>query len=155
MIGNYAENSDDQHRCRLAQHPGCRAGLQETNVRSAMTTAAARCPRTLADETGVSFWQPAIGDRRLNTSRHIVFNLSRAREIARPAGPARPRRQEAGSLPRPEDRQAAPVFSSTSDPDYQKLLAMCVAGSSTWNASRGLTCPVSVLARLDSRTETI
>jgi len=28
----------------------------------------------------------------------------------------------------PKSRKPAPVFSSTGDPDYQKLLAMCVAG---------------------------
>src|SRR6185369_13055496 len=34
-------------------------------------------PRSLADERGVSFWQPSLDDPRLLTSRHIVFNLSR------------------------------------------------------------------------------
>ena len=66
--------------------------------------------------------------RRLNTSRHIVFNLSRPDKslillapLARDAGGWELCRD-------PKSRKPAPVFSSTGDPDYQKLLAMCVAG---------------------------
>ncbi len=33
--------------------------------------------RTLSDENGLSFWQPSLGDRRLEFSRHIIYNLSR------------------------------------------------------------------------------
>jgi len=33
--------------------------------------------RTLSDENGVSFWQASLGDRRLEFSRHIIYNLSR------------------------------------------------------------------------------
>ncbi len=69
-----------------------------------------------------------ITPRRLNTSRHIVFNLSRPDKslillapLARDAGGWELCRD-------PKSRKPAPVFSSTGDPDYQKLLAMCVAG---------------------------
>jgi hypothetical protein len=33
--------------------------------------------RTLSDENGMSFWNPSMGDRRLEFSRHIIYNLSR------------------------------------------------------------------------------
>ena len=66
--------------------------------------------------------------RRLNTSRHIVFNLSRPDKsilllapLARGAGGWELCRN-------PKSKKPAPVFLSTSDPEYQKLLAMCVAG---------------------------
>ncbi len=66
--------------------------------------------------------------RRLNTSRHIVFNLSRPDKSLILLAPLA---CDAGGweLCRdPKSRKPAPVFSSTGDPDYQKLLAMCVAG---------------------------
>ena len=80
----------------------------------------------------VLFWAKReltpIIPRRLNTSRHIVFNLSRPDKslillapLARDAGGWELCRD-------PKSRKPAPVFSSTGDPDYQKLLAMCVAG---------------------------
>ena len=33
--------------------------------------------RSLSDEAGLSFWEPSMGDHRLEFSRHIIFNLSR------------------------------------------------------------------------------
>lgn len=85
-------------------------------------------PRTLSDERGVSFWQPALTDPRLNTSRHIVFNLTRPEKSLILLAPLA---TEAGgwALCRdPKTKQVAPSFTAASDPDYQKLLALCKAG---------------------------
>ena len=127
MIGNYTENG----------HVNTDAGWPTTRaVQPVFETKCAGChlrqgpslPRTLSDETGVSFWLPQLGDRRLNTSRHIVFNLSRPEKslfllapLARAAGGWEQCRD-------PKTGKPAPVFATTSDPGYQKLLAMCVAG---------------------------
>ena len=76
MIGNYAENNqvntgvdwpESKAAARVIQDR-C-AGCHEKPSRA--------LPRSLADERGVSFWQPSLDDPRLLTSRHIVFNLSR------------------------------------------------------------------------------
>jgi hypothetical protein len=76
MIGNYAENSQ------------INTGLDWPDTKAATKVIQQRCvachdqpsrhlPLNLADERGVSFWQPSLDDPRLLTSRHIVFNLSR------------------------------------------------------------------------------
>ena len=85
-------------------------------------------PRSLSDESGVSFWQPRIGDRRLVTSRHLVFNLSRPEKSLILLAPLA---RAAGGWERCRDAKTgkpAPAFASTTDPDYRKLLAMCEAG---------------------------
>jgi len=109
--------------------------------------------QTLSDENGVSFWQASLGDRRLEFSRHIIYNLSRPEKslallapLARSAGgygqckakvSPRPLAGEAGwAEPRrvpPKGGTTSPpaedgVFLSTADPDYRLLLAMCEAG---------------------------
>ena len=76
MIGNYAENNQ------------VNTGAEWLATKTASKTIQERCtgchdqpsrllPHSLADERGVSFWQPSLDDPRLLTSRHIVFNLSR------------------------------------------------------------------------------
>ncbi len=127
MIGNYAENSmvnvDTDWPATLAAAPVFQkrcAVCHDHRGRS--------LPRSLCDETGVSFWQPRMGDRRLNTSRHIVFNLSRPQKSLMLLSPL------AGSgggweLCRdPRSGKPAPAFATTADPDYQKLLVMIAAG---------------------------
>ena len=103
----------------------------------------------------MSFWQPSLDDPRLLTSRHIVFNLSRPEKslmllapLAKEAGgwglcqtsphgvPA-----SAGSALTSTERQNSPdgspakvgtpnaaIFASTTDPGYQAIRAMIVAG---------------------------
>ena len=76
MIGNYAENNQ------------INTGTDWPATMAAAEVIQRRClachdqpnrqlPLNLADERGVSFWQPSLDDPRLLTSRHIVFNLSR------------------------------------------------------------------------------
>ena len=76
MIGNYAENNQVNTD---TDWPTTKAGAEVIQRRCAAChdKPARLLPRSLADERGVSFWQPNLDDPRLLTSRHIVFNLSR------------------------------------------------------------------------------
>ena len=126
MIGGYQENNQvgTDH-----DWPTTRAAAQVIDTRCAACHTGkgpSPLPRTLSDERGTSFWQPQIPDRALVTSRHLVFNLSRPAKsmillapLARAAG--------GYQLCRKPDN-TAPVFATTSDPDYQTLLAMVTAG---------------------------
>jgi hypothetical protein len=127
MIGNYAENNQ------------VNTGLDWPATKAAAEVIQKRCtdchnkparvlPLNLADERGVSFWQPSMDDPRLLTSRHIVFNLSRPEKsilllapLAKAAGGWELCRD-------PQTKQPATVFADIADPGYQKLLALCVVG---------------------------
>ena len=76
MIGNYAENNQVNTGADWPATKAAAAVIQERCV-GCHDKPARLLPRNLADERGVSFWQPSLDDPRLLTSRHIVFNLSR------------------------------------------------------------------------------
>jgi hypothetical protein len=126
MIGGYQENIQvgTDH-----DWPTTRAAAQVIDTRCAACHTGkgpSPLPRTLSDERGTSFWKPQIPNRALITSRHLVFNLSRPAKsmillapLARAAGGYQLCRK-------PDD--TAPVLATTSDPDYQTLLAMVTAG---------------------------
>ena len=126
MIGGYEENQQvgSDH-----DWPSTRAAGQVLDTRCVACHSgkgAPPLPRSLSDERGTSFWQPKIPDRSLVTSRHLVFNLSRPQKsmillapLARSAGGYQ-------LCHKPDDD--AEVFSNTSDPGYQALLAMVTAG---------------------------
>ena len=165
MIGNYDEN----HQVNTGHDwPETKAAAEVIQQRcvGCHDKPSRLLPQSLADERGVSFWEPSMDDPRLNTSRHIVFNLSRPEKslillapLAKEAGgwglcrkpdpsdsrserglqaasaSASPRDEKVpsasddASVKRPEGRAPeAGVFTDTSDPGYQKLLALCVAG---------------------------
>lgn len=85
-------------------------------------------PRSFADERGLSFWQPSMSDPRLNTSRHIVFNLSRPDHSLVLLAPLASAAGGWGLCRDPKTGQPATVFADASDPDYRTLLAWCEAG---------------------------
>jgi cytochrome c553 len=89
-------------------------------------------PRSLSDERGLSFWRPEMNDPRLNTSRHIVFNLTRPEKSKLLLAPLA---ESAGGW------GMCKVFENTNDPDYQKLLAMCVAGRDKLNEMKRFDMP--------------
>ncbi len=84
-------------------------------------------PRSLSDERDVSFWQFDLNDPRLRLSRHILFNLTQPEKLMLLLAPLA---ESAGGLGlcRNEQNRPATVFSGTSDPDFEKLLAMVAAG---------------------------
>jgi hypothetical protein len=127
MIGGYAENKpvDTDFDWPATQAAAAVIGRR---CASCHTDPARLLPRSLSDERGLSFWRPAPDDPRLNTSRHIVFNLSRPEKSLLLLAPLS---EAAGGwgLCRPIEAGTTPaVWSSTDDPDYQTLLALCVAG---------------------------
>lgn len=127
MIGNYAEQEQINFD---TDWPTTKAGAAVLARRCAEChdQEGRRLPTSLSDERGASFWEPQVDNPRLNTSRHIVFNLSRPEKSLLLLAPLA---TSAGgwSLCRdPESNQPANLFPDTTDPDYQTLLAMCAAG---------------------------
>jgi hypothetical protein len=154
MIGNYAENNQVNTG---TDWPATKAAAEviKTRCTSCHDKPARLLPRTLADERGVSFWQPSLDDPRLLTSRHLVFNLTRPEKslmllapLAKEAGgwglcqsPPHGVPASAGraltSPERPDSPDGSPakagtpntaVFASATDSGYQAILAMIVAG---------------------------
>ena len=126
MIGGYQENSpvDTDN-----DWPTTRAAAQVIDTRCSTChtgNGPPPIPRTLSDERGTSFWQPQIPDRKLVTSRHLVFNLSRPDKSLILLAPLAASAGGYQFCRKPND--PAPVFADTSDPAYQTLLAMVAAG---------------------------
>jgi hypothetical protein len=127
MIGNYAENEQ------------INTDIDWPSARAVAAVIGRRCqachdqpsrllPRSLADERGVSFWQPNLGDPRLNTSRHLVFNLSRPEKSLILLAPLSESAGGWGLCHNLQNREPTPVFASKDDPDYRTLLALCETG---------------------------
>jgi hypothetical protein len=127
MIGNYDENR------QINTDP------DPSVTRSAATAIQKRCnqchdqparilPQSLADERGVSFWEPSMDDPRLLTSRHIVFNLSRPDKSLLLLAPLAESAGGWGLCRDPKSNQHVTVFADRSDPAYQAILALCVSG---------------------------
>ena len=127
MVGNYAENQE----IHTGQDwPATRAAAAVIQSRCANCHAepARPLPQNLADERGVSFWQPSLGDPRLLTSRHIVFNLSRPEKSLILLAPLAESAGGWGLCRDPKTRERATVFANTADAGYRDLLALCAAG---------------------------
>ena len=127
MIGNYDEN---QQINLDTDWPTTKAGAAVLARRCAgcHDQPGRLLPTSLSDERGVSFWQPQMGDPRLNTSRHIVFNLSRPEKSLLLLAPLAAAAGGWSLCRDPKSNQPANVFPDTTDADYQTLLAMCAAG---------------------------
>jgi len=123
MIGNYAENHQVNTGADWSATTAA-SKVIEARCASCHDKPARLLPRNLADERGVSFWQPSLDDPRLLTSRHIVFNLSRPEYSLMVLAPLA---REAGGWGLCQT-PAAPVFATTNDPGYQSILGMIVAG---------------------------
>jgi hypothetical protein len=127
MIGGYAENKPVDTD---TDWPAARAAGDVVNRRCASchSEQGRTLPRSLADERGVSFWRPDWDDPRLITSRHIVFNLSRPEKSLVLLAPLAETGGGWGICRDPRTKQPATVFAGPDDPDYRKLLDLCVAG---------------------------
>lgn len=127
MIGGYSRNTPANVDW---EWPTTKAGAEVIDRRCASChkDPGRLLPRALSDERGVSFWQPKMDDPRLLTSRHIVFNLSRPDKSIILLAPLSGKAGGWGCCADPGTREKVTVFADTSDPDYQKLLAMCTAG---------------------------
>ena len=127
MIGSYAENNQVETDFNW---PTTKAGEKVINERCASCheQPARLLPRSLSDERGVSFWQPDMKDPRLNTSRHVVFNLSQPEKSLLVLAPLAESAGGWGLCRDPKTQQPATVFATKDDPGYRALLAMCAAG---------------------------
>jgi hypothetical protein len=127
MIGAYAENTQVETDF---EWPTTKAGAAVLARRCAGCHAepARLLPTSLSDERGVSFWQPSMTDPRLNTSRHIVFNLSRPEKSLLLLAPLAESAGGWGLCQDPKTKSKANVFPGQNDPDYLALRAMCDAG---------------------------
>ncbi|MDD4869179.1 MAG: discoidin domain-containing protein [Kiritimatiellae bacterium] len=127
MIGGYSQNR--QVNTDL-EWPTTRDGAQVIDKRcvSCHNEPGRLLPKSISDERGISFWQPNIGDPRLNTSRHIVFNLSRPDKSILLLAPLSRKAGGWGLCHTSNTNEYREIFADKNDPDYQKLLAMCVAG---------------------------
>jgi hypothetical protein len=140
MIGHYAEN---QPVNTDNDWPTTRAGAQVLQDRCASChNAPARVlPRSLSDERGVSFWQPAMDDPRLLTSRHIVFNLTRPDQSLLLLAPLAESAGGWGLCKDPKTKAPVTVFADTNDAGYQTLRAMCEAGKERLERDRRFDMP--------------
>jgi hypothetical protein len=127
MIGGYGENQqvNTDH-----SWPTTKAGAEVLTRRCAgcHNEPARLLPMSLSDERGVSFWQPAMNDPRLNTSRHIVFNLTRPEKSLLLLAPLAEGAGGWGLCRDPKSKERTVVFADTSEPDYETLRVMCTAG---------------------------
>ena len=97
-------------------------------------------PTSLCDERGVSFWRFDTADPRLKLSRHLVFNLSRPEDSLMLLAPLS---MAAGGwgLCRDAEGNSVEVLATRNDPDYEKLLAMVVAGEENLNRIKRFDMP--------------
>ncbi|MEI7730883.1 MAG: polysaccharide lyase family protein [Verrucomicrobiota bacterium] len=123
-VGGYQEN---QQIHLDTDWPATKAAAQVMDQRCAEChKGQKRLPHTMSDELGMSFWRFAMDDPRLKYSRHSVFNLSRPAQSLLALAPLDKAAGGLGICVKPAT--GAAVFSSTSDPDYLKLVEMAVAG---------------------------
>jgi hypothetical protein len=127
MIGNYAENVkiNTGHEWPVTQ--AAKEVIQNRCV-SCHNVPARTLPQSLADERGVSFWQPSMDDPRLLTSRHIVFNLSRPEKSLMLLAPLAASAGGWGLCVDSNTVERAAIFADANDPGYQAILALCVEG---------------------------
>lgn len=128
MIGNYAENNQINTG---AEWPATIAATEVIQRRcvGCHNQPNRQLPLNLADERGVSFWQPSLDDPRLLTSRHIVFNLSRPEKSLMLLAPLVKAAGGWELCRDPKSGARAKVFAGCDDADYQALRAMITAGT--------------------------
>jgi hypothetical protein len=124
MVGGYAENRLNHTDF---DWPSTKAAADVMKTRcDSCHTGNRGLPHALADEIGLSFWQPSWTDPRLRFSRHLMFNLSRPDKSVILLAPLA---KEAGGygMCKIKDTENA-IFESTDDTGYKAILAMCTDG---------------------------
>jgi mono/diheme cytochrome c family protein len=127
MIGAYAENSQVETDFEWPATKQAAAALA-SRCASCHSDPARLLPAALSDERGVSFWRPSMDDPRLNTSRHLVFNLSRPEKSLLLLAPLAEAAGGWGLCQDPKTKSKVVIFKDTKDSDYQALLGLCQAG---------------------------
>jgi hypothetical protein len=135
MIGNYDENRQVNTGADWPETAAAAEVIQR-RCSSCHNDPARILPLNLADERGVSFWMPDINDPRLNTSRHIVWNLSRPEKSMMLLAPLAESAGGWGLCRDLKTKQRVTVFASTADADYRKLLGLAIAGEQYLNKEK-------------------
>jgi cytochrome c553 len=127
MIGGYAENNQVDTDW---DWPETKAAAEVINRRcvSCHESPVRLLPRALCDERGVSFWRPNLSDPRMNTSRHIVFNLTQPEKSLLLLAPLAESAGGWGLCRETGTTNSANIFASRTDADYLALLALGAAG---------------------------
>ncbi len=124
MVGGYEENRLN-HTDFDWPSTKAAAGVMKKRCDSCHT-GNRRLPHALADEIGLSFWDPDWNDPRLRFSRHLMFNLSRPDKSVILLAPLA---KEAGGYGKCKVKDTAhAIFESTNDAGYKAILAMCTDG---------------------------
>lgn len=128
MIGNYSENNQINTGADWPATIAAGEVIQRRCI-GCHDQPNRQLPLNLADERGVSFWQPRLDDPRLLTSRHIVFNLSRPEQSLMLLAPLAKAAGGWELCRDPKSGAPANVFAARNEADYQALLAMVTAGT--------------------------
>jgi hypothetical protein len=126
MIGGYGENNQDQSD---RQWPSTIAAAEAIKRRCAYChNRFLPLPVALSDNRNVPPWHGQPG----YVPRHLVFNLSRPEKSLILLAPLSRKADGYGLCKQKgkvdDPNEPAPPFADTSDADYQKILALCVAG---------------------------
>ncbi len=135
MIGNYIENNQINTGADWPETSAV-ADVVKRRCAGCHNDPARVLPQSLADERGLSFWMPSMDDPRLNTSRHIVWNLSRPEKSMMLLAPLVSGAGGWGVCRDVKTKAPVRVFESTGDADYQKLLALVARGKATLDADK-------------------
>jgi hypothetical protein len=140
MIGGYLE---EQQIDTDADWPAAKAAADVIGRRcvSCHDSRSRRLPSNLSDELGVTLWQSDLMERSPSNSRHLVYNLTRPEKSLILLAPLSEAAGGFGLCREPATRQPATVFASTSDADYQQLLALCAAGKARLDAIKRFDMP--------------
>jgi hypothetical protein len=91
-------------------------------------------PRSLSDETRLSFWMPDPNHPNIRRSRHIVFNLTHPGKSLMLLAPLSQSAGGHGTCRQPDQPPGSgQVINDKNDADYRAILAMCEAGSRRLN----------------------
>ncbi|MHC4640550.1 MAG: HzsA-related protein [Planctomycetota bacterium] len=126
MIGGYGENKQDQSD---HQWPSTIAAAEAIKSRCAQChNRFLPLPLSLSDNSNVPPWHGQPG----YVPRHLVFNLTRPEKSLILLAPLSSKAGGYG-LCKPKEKavdpnEPAPPFADTKDADYQKILALCIAG---------------------------
>jgi hypothetical protein len=82
-------------------------------------------PRYLSDDLGLVLQNPDDNDIRIRWSRHLFFNFTRPGKSLALLAPLSAKSGGHGTCIGKDGR---PIFADAEDADYQKILAMCIAG---------------------------
>jgi len=129
MIGGYEQNSQVIHNDKDWPESKAAHAAIDRRCASCHTKKANPVPRTLADESGFSFWKPNFDDPRIRRIRHIVFNLTHPKRSLMLLAPLAKSAGGRGTChTEGEKAGTGGVFDNKDDADYRAILGMIEAG---------------------------